>query len=113
MRPISKKNKEIISTDPFYCSCARKNDGDCDGRITIEHALIYAGRQIDEIWNLIPLCEYHHAVNKHQDGGNLDKARNVHIALNRATTEQLEAFSKVINYVRERERLNKIYGANS
>ena len=41
MRPISSKNKAIIDSDPYYKVCARHLDGSCDGRITIEHALIF------------------------------------------------------------------------
>lgn len=109
MRPISQKNREIISNDPYYRQCARHMDGSCDGRITIEHALIFGGKQIDELWNLIPLCEFHHGIGKHQDGGNLIKEKNIWLALNRATVEELKAISKVIPYLNMRERLNKIY----
>lgn len=113
MRRISEHNKYIIAHDPYYKICARSEDGGCDGRITIEHAIIYAGRQLDELWSLIPLCEWHHAVNKHQDGGQLDKDRNIQIALNRATDVQLRAISKAIDYIALRNRLNKLYGDNS
>lgn len=109
MRPISKKNREIIDTDPYYRKCARSSEMDCRGRITIEHALIYAGRQIDEIWALLPICEYHHAVNLYQDGGKLDKQKHIWLALNRATDEDLEKYYKA-NFKEQRERLNKIYG---
>jgi len=109
MRRISKKNRAIINTDPYYKTCARKSDGGCKGRITIEHALIFAGRQIDEIWNLIPLCEFHHAVCNFQDGGDLQKEKNVLIALNRAKGSELVAISKAINYFDLRKRLNKKY----
>ena len=110
MRPISSKNKAIIDSDPYYKVCARHLDGSCDGRITIEHALIFRGKQIDELWNFVPLCEYHHAVGKYQDGGNLIKEINVWIALNRATVDELREVSKVVPYINMRERLNKLYG---
>ena len=109
MRKISKKNKQIINENPYYRRCARENY-DCDGRITIEHALIFAGKQIDEIWNFVPLCEYHHAVNRHQDGGDLKKEINVWIALNQAEESDLRRYSKSVDYVRMREVLNKKYG---
>lgn len=96
--------------DPYYKTCARKTDGGCDGRITFEHAIIYAGRQLQEKWAIVPICARHHEVDGYQDNGDLDKARNVHIALNRATAGQLGAISKAINYIALRERLNTIYG---
>lgn len=108
MRKISLKVKEQLLQEPQVCS--RRSDGSCKGRITWEHALTYAGKQIDEVWAIIFLCEYHHAVNNYQDNGNLTKKKNVWIALNRATDEELKKYSKAINLIEQRERLNKIYG---
>lgn len=111
MRPISAKNKAIIKKDEYYKTCARKNDKTsyCGGRITIEHALIYAGRQLDELYALVPLCARHHAVDKYQDGGDLCKDKNVYLALIRATDEELRAISKAKDYIRERKRLGDKY----
>lgn len=108
MRPISARVKKLLDEEPDIC--CRYADGGCKGRITREHALIYAGRQIDEAWAIPKLCAYHHAVDEFQDGGDLQKEKNVWIALNRASDEELQKYSKVINYIRERERLNAIYG---
>lgn len=109
MRTISLPVKNKILGDKFYEKCAR-DCKECRGRITWEHTLIYGGKQIDEAWAIIPLCEYHHAVNQFQDGGDLQKEINVWIALNRATDEELEKYSKAINYKLKREQLNKKYG---
>lgn len=95
-----------MASDPYYKRCARECD-ECDGRITWEHAIVYAGKQLNEKWAIIPLCEFHHAVNRHQDGKGLDKTENVRIALNRASEDELRAVSRAINYVELRERLNK------
>jgi len=108
MRKISPKVKEQLLQEPNIC--ARESDGNCDGRITWEHALVYAGRQIDEVWAIIKLCEYHHAVNNYQDGSGMDKQKNIWIALNRATDEQLQQYSKSVDYIKMRDRLNTIYG---
>ncbi len=109
MRTISPRVRDILLSEPDIC--ARNKDGDCSGRITWEHALIFGGKQIDEAWAIVKICEYHHAVNKYQDGGDLKKEKNVWIALNRATDEELLKYSKEINYINERIRLNKIYGS--
>lgn len=77
MRPISLKNRKIISESDYYKVCSRQ-DCNCDGRITIEHSFIYAGKQIDDLWSLIPLCWRHHL------GDLLDKELNHYIALKRA-----------------------------
>ena len=93
MHPIPIKLKKEILADPYYKQCARK-DRHCKGRITFEHALIYAGRQIQEKWAIIPLCAYHHSVDKFQDGGGLDKRINERIAVSRATPEDLAKYPK-------------------
>jgi hypothetical protein len=110
MRKINPLLREEMSNDPYYKFCSREADGSCDGRITWEHVLTYAGKQIDEKWAIIPLCEYHHAVNQYQDGTGLNKEKNTWVALNRATDDELRKYSKGIDYINLRNRLNKIYG---
>lgn len=103
-----------LEQDPEYTRCALKDISDilgqCGGRVTREHALIYAGKKIQERWAIIPLCARHHAVDQYQDAGTMVKQRNIWVALNRATDSELAAISKVTDYRWERERLNKEYG---
>ena len=82
MRKIQPKLREEIAADPYYKFCA-VNDSRCDCRITWEHAFIYAGKQINEKWAIIPLCVYHHL------GAGMVKEKNQYIALKRATPEEL------------------------
>lgn len=109
MRPIPEKHRKKINNDPYYRTCARACDGGCSGRTTIEHALTYAGRQISEMWNYIPLCEKHHGV-EHFSGSDsfLNKGINRCIALNRATDEDLLKYGKA-NFIKDRYNLNKMY----
>lgn len=79
--------------NPYYRSCAREGY-DCDGRITFEHALIHAGRQVQEEWAIIPLCAFHHAVDEYQDGGDLNKEINQMIALMRASSEDFAKYER-------------------
>lgn len=109
MRVISTRVRKVINEDPYYRSCARWRDGGCTHHITMEHTLIYGGSQIDEVWAIIPLCTYHHAVNECQDGTGLDKKKNVWIALNRATDEDLQKYPRR-DFINERLTLNIIYG---
>lgn len=109
MRRIPDKLKEDMANDPYYKVCARKADSGCGGRITWEHVFIYAGRQLNEKWSIIPLCEYHHAVNNYQDNGDLQKEKNEWIALNRATDMELQRISKAVNYIHKRDYLNNKY----
>ena len=106
MRKISEKVKRKVLERPQVC--ARAGEG-CGGRITWEHALIFGGRQIDEAWAIVLLCERHHGVNSFQDSGDLQKEKNVWIALNQATDEALQKYSKVVNYIELRNRLNEKY----
>lgn len=107
MRPISPKVKEALLQEPQVC--LRADEGNCQGRITFEHALIYAGKQIDEVFAILRICEYHHGVNKFQDGGDMNKEKHVWLALNRATDDELRKYSKAVDYIALRERLNKKY----
>lgn len=85
MRPIPKKLREEMASDPYYEKCCRAND-ECAGRITWEHAFIYGGRQINEKWAIIPLCVYHHL------GAGLVKIINQKIASTRASRKDREKY---------------------
>lgn len=102
MRPIPPKLREEMSEDPYYKSCCLQ--GACIGRVEWHHNLIYAGRQVNEKFCILPLCEYHHR--------NIVKIKEVvdHRMLNRATDDELRKYSKAVDYIALRERLNKKYG---
>ena len=89
--------------------CMRADEGNCAGRITKEHAIIYAGKQLQEEWAILDICEYHHGVNNYQDRGNLNKEKHIWLALCRAPEDRLKALSKATNLLALRDRLNLIY----
>lgn len=92
-------------------TCMRIDDlENCRGRMTKEHAIIYASRQLQEEWAILDICAYHHSVDEFQDGPGLDKERNLWIALNRAPEERLINLSKGVDQVVLRNRLNEKYG---
>jgi len=99
-----------LADDPEYKRCALRGYHACGGRITWEHAFVFAGKQIQLRWAIIPLCARGHGVDEWQDAGTLNKGMNQWCALNRATDEELKVISKATNYLRERKRLNDIYG---
>lgn len=82
----------------------------CDGRLTLEHAMIYASRQIDATWAIISVCAKGQEVDEFQDAHTMDKSLNRWVALNRATDEEIAEISKAVNYFRLRELLNRKYG---
>lgn len=57
MRPISKKVKAVLEKDPWMKKCCY-----CGTFENIEwnHAIQYAGKQLDEVYCLTPLCRNCH-----------------------------------------------------
>ncbi|MGH7782249.1 MAG: hypothetical protein ACREO5_00165 [Candidatus Binatia bacterium] len=94
MHPIPPKLRKQLSEDPYYKACARAGT-DCDGRITCEHSILYAGKQVQERWAIIPLCAFHHSVDEFQDGPGLNKRINRQIAMSRATEEDKKKYSRL------------------
>lgn len=94
MGPIPENIMAKIAADPYYKRCAREQDGGCAGRITLEHAILYAGIQLQDLFSIIPLCEYHHAVGEYQDIGDLDKLKNEWIAIGRMTKRDMKKYPK-------------------
>lgn len=105
--PLALKNQ--LAVDPEYSRCALPGD-EHNGRVTWEHAIIFANRQLQERWAIVPICAKHHEVDLYQDAHTMDKDRNRWVALNRATDDELQAISKVIDYQREKARLNAKFG---
>ena len=109
MSKIPEKLLMDILADPYYDKCARQKDGGCEGRITFEHSLYYAGRQIQEKFAIIPLCARHHGVNEWMDRGLLDKEKNEQIAVNRMTKKDEHKYPNV-DWKQKRAYLNGKYG---
>lgn len=109
MRPISDKTRSALLLDPRMDVCARKDEGNCAGKLTWEHAIIYAGKQLDEPWAILAICEWHHSVNKYQDGGDLNKEKHEWLALKQAPAGRLVELSKAIDYTHRLAWLNSIY----
>lgn len=112
MRAISRRVRKLIDADPEYNVCMLKAYPAhiCGGRLTREHALIHAGRQMDEKFAIISCCAKGQEVDQYQDAHTMDKKLNMWVAINRASDEELREISKVINYFHLRDSLNKIYG---
>lgn len=75
-----------MSADPYYQKCCI--GGDCFGRIEWHHAIIYAGRQVNEKWAILPACQKHHAEVSKYD------REFKRIAVSRATDEELQKYPK-------------------
>lgn len=102
---------EVLLSDPKYAICARALEGECSGNISFEEAIVYAGRQVKELWAIIALCHRHHGIGIWAERGSLlNKRKNEWLALNQASDADLRRFSKAIDYVARRAYLNKLYG---
>ena len=93
MIAIPLKLRKEMSEDPYYYRCARE-DGTCKGRITWEHALLYANKRVQEKFAIIPICEYHHGLGKYWNKEGFNKEINELIALSRATEEDFNKYPK-------------------
>lgn len=102
MRPIPEKLRREMENDPFYKKCCIT--GSSSEKIDWHHNLIYGGRQVNEKWCILPLAKSVH--------DNIVKYKEIcdWIMFNRATDEELERYSKAMNYKRMRDVLNKKYG---
>lgn len=112
---MSAKVRKEIGADPEYSRCGlqglhQDTIGSCGGRITREHAMINAGKKIQQQWAIIPCCARHHGVDQFQDAHTeAPKEMRVWVALNRATEDELLEYPRS-NYVQARARLNQRYG---
>ena len=95
-----------MAADPYYAKCAVTGKRKERCRIEWHHNLIYAGRQVNERFAIIPLAQEIH------DQAREKKVRDLldWIMLSRATPEELARYSKVIDYRMKLERLKGYYG---
>lgn len=110
MNNLPPKLRKQMNEMPEYKRCALLGYHVCGGRITREHAIIFAGKQLQELWAVPPICAAGQEVDHYQDAHTMDKKMNQWVALNRATDDELRRISRAIDYIRERRRLNEIYG---
>ncbi len=81
---------------PFACERRLAlRDHECEGRITREHAILYAGRRIDEPWAIVLLCAKAHSVDEFQDIGILNKEINEWLAICRMSRRDEKKYARV------------------
>lgn len=113
MTKIPLKVRKEIEADLNYRSCALHGiyGHVCGGRITMEHALIYAGKQIQEKWAIVPICARGQEVDHYQDAHTMNKEMNQWVALNQGTEDDFKRFPRAFpSYYEQRQRLNRKYG---
>lgn len=99
---IPEELRNEMAADPFYQVCCIT--GRKDERIEWHHALEFAGRRVNQRFCILPLIQsVHREIVKH-------KEKCDWIMWNRASEEEIRRYSKAVNYQKEKERLNKLYG---
>jgi len=105
MRKIPQKLKDEIADDPFYKRCCITGVLATETKVDWHHNLIFAGRQVSEKWCILPLAkEVHDNIVKYKELCDW-------IMLNRATDEELQKYSKAVDLLEKRKKLNKKYGS--
>lgn len=112
MTTIPQAVRKEIDADPTYqfCKLFGHHGHVCGGRITMEHALIFGGKQVQKKWAIVSVCAAGQEVDQYQDAGTMNKELNVWVALNQGTNDDLKSISKAIDYIKKREQLNTKYG---
>lgn len=101
MSPIPPKLREEMALDPFYKKCIITGKTE---EIEWHHALIYAGRQLQAKFAIVPVTKYvHDRIIAYQE-------KILWVVLNRATPEELKKYSKAIDYTYRLKQLNAKYG---
>jgi hypothetical protein len=104
MNNIPKALKADMAADPFYRQCCITGALATNTKVEWHHNFIFAGRQVQEKWCILPLRKDIH------DDIVSYKERCDWIMYNRADDETLRRYSKSKDLIRERDRLNKKYG---
>lgn len=106
MNNIPPKLRKEMAEDPYYEHCCITGTSKRVEKIEWHHNLIFAGRQVQEKWCILPLAEsIHERIVEYKEQCDW-------IMLNRATDEELKRYSKVENLIVKRDRLNKKYGTS-
>jgi len=93
MRPIPIKMREELASEPRMkrCAAAGLGFGPCEKKIEWDHVWIYAGKQINEKWAILGICEKHHY---EKNGNRLLNETIMRASLRIATAENLEKYPR-------------------
>ena len=104
MNNIPPKLRAEMAEDPYYKKCCITGKLSINTKIEWRHNLIFGGKQVQEKWCILPLAEdIHRDIVKY-------KEKCDWIMINRATDDDLRRYSKAVDYIKMRDKLNKKYG---
>jgi len=104
MRAIPQRLKRELEQDPWYKRCCIT--GRTQEKIEWHHNFIFAGRQVNEKWCILPLSKPIHDREKEKE----IKMKLNWIMINRADDETLKKYSKAMDLLEIKELLNKKFG---
>lgn len=103
---IPKRLRELLANDQFYKKCCLT--GKTNEKIDWHHNFNFAGKNLNEKWCILPVCNSIHQY--HQGITSKVKEKLNWIMYNRANNQTLKRYSKAKDLIKEKERLNKKYG---
>jgi len=105
MNNMPPKLRKEMHKDPFYDVCIHERYRGLigDGPLTWEHAIIYARKQVQEKWAIVPCRQ-----SFNNDVSGIDKDFNRYVALCRATEADLAKYPKR-DWKQELERLKGMF----
>ena len=102
--PIPPKLREEMANDKFYEKCCITGLSKNAVKIEWHHNLMFGGKRVNAKFCILPLADFvHDKITKY-------KEKCDWIMWSRASEEEIVKYSKAVNYKRELEQLNKIYG---
>jgi len=93
---IPPKLREDLSNDPFMKKCCIT--GRTDGKIDWHHNMTWQGKNVQEKFAILPV---HNSIHQYHNGLTSEvKEKLNRIMVSRMTEEQLDYYSKAVNYKR-------------
>lgn len=104
--PIPPKLRVEMASDPWYERCCLSGVKKSPwAKIEWHHAFTWKGKRLQEKWAIVPLhSELHAQIHKRWICEAVER-----IILNRADEETLRKYSKAVDLVKRRDRLNAQY----
>lgn len=106
MNKIPDRLKAKLRSDPFYARCCVTGRQRGEVKIEWHHNLIFAGRQVQEQFAILPVAQEIHSIAGHK----AMKERLDWIMWNRATERQIDKYSKAQDKRAYRDYLNNKFG---
>ena len=107
MNKIPKKLKDTISLDPFYKRCCLTGEkGTRSDPIQWHHNMIFAGKQVQARFAILPVLESIHKIANRKD----IKERLDWVMVNRMSDEDLWLYGKGVDWIHRKEYLNGKFG---